>query len=159
MNIGNVTVPPDVKLVMTKSSIDRLNASRAAAMIPGRISGKVTLRNVVSSFAPRSIAASSRWVGKPDSRARTVTTTKLMLNMMWAMRIVMKLSGKNGGAPIATNSVSSEAPSTISGVAIGRKMNRFVLLRPREVVAGQGQRDERPEDGRHERRQRRRCRC
>ena len=42
----------------------------------------------------------------------------------------MKLSGKNGGAPIATNSVNSEAPSTISGVAIGRKMNRFVLLRP-----------------------------
>ena len=60
-----------------------------------------------------------------------MTTTKLMLNMMWAIRIVIALGGKNGGAPIATNSVSSEAPSTISGVAIGRKMKRFVVLRPR----------------------------
>ena len=99
-------------------------------MTPGRMSGNVTLRKVVSSLAPRSIAASSRWVGKPASRARTVTTTKLMLNMMWAIRIVTPLSGKNGGAPIATNRVRSEAPRTISGVAIGRKMNRLVALRP-----------------------------
>ena len=47
MYIGNVTVWPDVKLVMTKSSIDRLKASSAAAMIPGRISGKVTFQKVV----------------------------------------------------------------------------------------------------------------
>ena len=57
-----------------------------------------------------------------------MTTTKLMLNMMWAIRIVTELSGKNGGAAIATNSVSSAAPSTISGVAMGRKMNRLVPL-------------------------------
>ena len=85
-------------------------------------------------------------VGKPGSRARTVTTTKLMLNMMWAIRIVTELSGKNAravAAPIATNSVSSEAPSTISGVAIGRKMNRLVAAPPAEVVADQGQRDQR----------------
>ena len=60
-------------------------------MMPGRISGNVTFQNVVHSFAPRSIAASSRWRGKPDSRARTVTTTKLMLNMMWAIRIVIEV--------------------------------------------------------------------
>ena len=156
MNIGNVTVPPDVKLVITKSSIDRLNASSAAAMTPGRISGKVTLRNVVSSFAPRSIAASSRWVGKPDSRARTVTTTKLMLNMMWAIRIVMKLSGKNGGAPIATNSVSSEAPEDDLGRGHRQEDEQVGAAPAAEVVAGQGQRDERPEDRRDDRRQRRR---
>ena len=61
MNSGKVIVLPAVKLVMTKSSIDRLNASSAAAMMPGRMSGKVTFQNVVHSFAPRSIAASSRW--------------------------------------------------------------------------------------------------
>ena len=44
-----------------KSSIDRLNASSAAARMPGKISGKVTFQKVVHSFAPRSIAASSRW--------------------------------------------------------------------------------------------------
>ena len=45
------------------------------------------------SFAPRSIAASSRRRSKPASRALTVTTTKLMLNMMWAIRIVWIPSG------------------------------------------------------------------
>ena len=61
--------------------------------MPGRMSGNVTFQKVVHSFAPRSIAASSRWRGKPDRRAFTVTTTKLMLNMMWAMMIVRMLSG------------------------------------------------------------------
>ena len=79
--------------MITKSSIERLNASSAAATMPGRISGKVTFQNVVSSFAPRSIAASSRRRSKPGRRALTVTTTKLMLNMMWAMRIVWKPVG------------------------------------------------------------------
>jgi hypothetical protein len=64
-----------------------------AATIPGRIRGKVTFQNVVHSLALRSIAASSRCRGKPCIRAFTVTTTKLMLNMMWAMMIVRMLSG------------------------------------------------------------------
>ena len=76
-----------------------------------------------------------------------------MLNMMWAIRIVTPLSGKNGGAPIATNRVRSEAPRTISGVAIGRKMNRLVALRPAEVVAREGERDERAEGRRNQRRE------
>ncbi len=50
-----------------------------------------------------------------------------MLNMMWAMRIVVSLRAQ----PSETNRVSSEAPRTISGVAIGRKMNRFVPDWPR----------------------------
>ena len=124
------------------------------------MSGNVTFQNVVSSLAPRSIAASSRWRREAGQPGLTVTTTKLMLNMMWAIRIVMNpLSGKNGGAPIATNSVSSEAPRTISGVAIGRKMNRLVRAPPAELVARQGQRDERPEDGRDDRREQGDRRC
>ncbi len=54
-----------------------------------------------------------------------------MLNMMWAITIVTKFVGKNGGSPIATNRVKSEAPMTISGVAIGRKINVFVAPEPR----------------------------
>ena len=73
--------------------MDRLKASSAAAMTPGRMSGKVTFQKVVQSSANRSRAASSRWLGKPSSRARTVTTTKLMLNITWAMRIVGMPSG------------------------------------------------------------------
>ena len=45
---------------MTKSSIDSAKPRRAAASIAGAINGSVTLRKVVTSFAPRSIAASSR---------------------------------------------------------------------------------------------------
>jgi uncharacterized protein YpmS len=121
-----VTVAPALKLVITKSSTDSENASRAAARIPGAISGSVTFVNVVHSLAPRSIAASSRWRSKPCRRAFTVTTTKEMLNITCAMKIVQK--------PVATprlrNSVSSDAPSTTSAVVIGTKTSRFVELRP-----------------------------
>ena len=73
--IGKVLVVPDTKLVITKSSIERENASKAAAITPGNMSGKVTRQKVVHSFAPRSIAASSRWRSNPARRAFTVTTT------------------------------------------------------------------------------------
>ena len=36
-------------------------------MMPGRINGNVTFQNVTHALAPRSIAASSRWTGKPAS--------------------------------------------------------------------------------------------
>ena len=125
------------------------------------MSGKVTFQNVVHSFAPRSIAASSRWRGKPCIRARTVTTTKLMLNMMWAMRIVWSPSGKSIPPVSVLQRLRARCRRTASagwrrgrspGVAIGMKMNRFVPDRPRNVVARQGQGDERPEDRRDDRR-------
>ena len=50
--------------------------------------------------------------------------------MMCAIRIVQKPSWP--AKPLATNSASSEEPITISGVAIGRKMNRLVAERPRK---------------------------
>ena len=74
-----------------------------------------------------------------------------MLNMMCAIRIVVK--------PVACrpieNSDSSEAPSTISGVAIGRKMNKFVAPRAAELVTHERERHQRPEHGRDDRRQHR----
>ena len=83
------------------------------------------------------------------SRAFTVTTMKLTMNMTWAMKIVPKPSWKI--AVVFRNSVSSDAPSTISGVDIGRKTRRFVAPAPAEVVADDRQRDERPEHRRDER--------
>ena len=45
----------------------------------------------------------------------------------------MKIVRKPGVKTRAfTNSVRSEAPSTISGVAMGRKISRFVAPRPRK---------------------------
>src|SRR3712207_6977644 len=43
-NIGNVISSPEMKFVMTKSSNDSANASSAPEMMPGRVSGRVTLR-------------------------------------------------------------------------------------------------------------------
>ena len=94
------------------------------------ISGSVTFWNVVHSFAPRSIAASSRWRSKPISRALTVTTAKLMQNITCAIRIVQKPNGTNVKC---RKSVSSEAPSTISGVESGRKIRMFVAARARKL--------------------------
>ena len=50
--MGRVVDPgPVVKKVMTKSSNERVKASKAPASTPGRIIGKVTRLNVIHSFA------------------------------------------------------------------------------------------------------------
>ena len=68
-------------------------------------------------------------LGKPISRERTTTTTKLMQNITWAIRIV-----QNPNTTLRLRkSVSSEAPSTISGVESGRKIRMFVVARPRNA--------------------------
>ncbi len=53
--------------------------------------------------------------------------------MMWAIRIVQKPSGIcQSPQYMLRNSASSEEPRTTSGVAIGRKISRFVVERPRK---------------------------
>ena len=101
------------------------------------------------------MAASSRWVGKPDRRARTVTTTKLMLNMMWAIRIVTALSGKNGGARDRHEQGQQRRPEHDLGRGHRQEDEQVGAASTAEVVPRQGQRDERPEDGRDDRRQQR----
>ncbi len=58
-NIGNVTVLPELRLVMMKSSNDSENASSAAPRMPGNTSGNVIRQNVCHSLAYRSMAACS----------------------------------------------------------------------------------------------------
>src|SRR5919112_2741980 len=131
MYSGNVVDCPEVKFVTMKSSKDSENASIAAATMPGSASGRVTSRKVCHSLAYRSIAAcSNRW-SSPMSRALTVTTTNDRQNITWAMTIVMNPSTLS--RPSDTNIASSEAPMTTSGVAIGRKITRFAVLRPRKL--------------------------
>ena len=72
---GNGTTLPLTKFEVTKSSMDRANAIRAPARMPGMMSGRVIFWKVVQEFAPRSAAASSSDLSKPASRARTVTVT------------------------------------------------------------------------------------
>jgi hypothetical protein len=123
--MGNVTVVPELKFVMMKSSNDR--DSEAAAAMPGSTSGNVTFRNVCHSFAYRSMAASCRRGSSPARRAFTVTTTKDRQNRMCATTTVQNPSGTRS----VTNNASSDEPITTSGVAIGRKISTFVVDRPR----------------------------
>ncbi len=66
---------PALNSVMMKSSIERANASIAAAAMPGAMSGSVILVKTRAGVAPRSIAASSSVQSKPRSLARTVSAT------------------------------------------------------------------------------------
>ena len=116
---------PELKFVMMKSSKLSENASSAAAAMPGSSSGKVTRQNAACGDAYRSAAASSRRGSSPATRAFTVTTTKLMQNITCASTIV----AKPGLIRRLRNWASSAAPSTTSGVAIGRKSSRFMVDR------------------------------
>ena len=80
--IGSVMLSgPVVKKLTTTSSSDIVSASMAPDKTPGRIIGSVTLRKILQSFAPRSLAASSTEGSKPASLDRTVITTKGMENV------------------------------------------------------------------------------
>ena len=74
--------------------------------MPGKMIGKVTFQNVVRPSAYRSMPASSSDRVMPANRARMVTTTKLMLNMMCAARMVKKPRS----TPRLTHSVSRPRP-------------------------------------------------
>ena len=69
---------------------------RAAATTPGASRGSVIVRKRVSGPAPRSAAASSSAGSKPISRERTTTTTKLIENITWAIRSVVKPRATSG---------------------------------------------------------------
>src|SRR5215211_8530370 len=78
---GSVLDPtPATKNVMTKSSKESVNARRAPAMTPGRMSGSVIRKNVWTGVAPKSWAASSMDWSIPESRARTTMVTNEIVN-------------------------------------------------------------------------------
>src|SRR3954454_632402 len=130
MRTGRGEVPaPDVNTDVTKSSNESTNTSSAEARIAGYNAGSVTSRNAPSSVAPRSIAASSTSRLSSDSRARTITVTYEMENVMWPRMTVCVESS------ILTWPKSSSRPTavTISGVISGSSMRMLEVLpmRPR----------------------------
>ena len=62
---GTVIFAPIFKKVIMYSSNDRANANKAPDIIPGNILGRVILKNVFNTLAPRSCAASSSDLSKP----------------------------------------------------------------------------------------------
>ena len=138
--IGNVLVVPDVKFVMMKSSIDRLKASRAAAMMPGQDEREGHLperRPLVGAEVHRRLleVAGEALHPRPHGHDHEADVEHDVGD-----QDRLDPSGKReppvsvwpaARCAVATNSVSRLAPRTISGVAIGRKMNLFVATRPR----------------------------
>ena len=116
MRIGSVVAPgPVVKLAITRSSSESANASIQAAAMAGRISGKVTDRNVRSGEAPRSIAASSKLMSKSTSRDCTMTVTKHIAMVVCATATVQKPRS----TATATKRRSSDRPVITSGMTSG----------------------------------------
>src|SRR4029453_17108673 len=135
---------------MMKSSSDNANDNMAAATMPGTIKGSVTRTKVRNGGAPRSIAASSSVQSRPRTRARTVSATKLTSNAMWAMTIVPNPRFQ----PRSRNSVSSDAPITISG-AVRQHEERLDELVASEALAHERNRHQGAQHDRDRRRQRR----
>src|SRR6266481_8060564 len=114
--MGSVAEPgPVVKLAITTSSSDSVNASIQPAAIAGMISGKVTERNARTGSQPRSIAASSRLRSSEVSRDCTTTVTKHMVSVVCAVVTVQNPRS----ASSATNSSSSDSPEITSGITSG----------------------------------------
>ena len=60
MSCGSVVDPgPETKLVMTRSSHDKVKASSQPERMAGKMMGRVMTKNTFAGRAPRSIAASS----------------------------------------------------------------------------------------------------
>ena len=96
-------------------SSDRVKASIQPETTAGRITGRVTLKNVVTGVAPRSIAASSSERSKVTRRDWTTTATKHMEKVIWARIMVHRPRSK----PMATNNSSSDNPVMTSGMTSG----------------------------------------
>src|SRR5581483_4810341 len=116
MRIGSVADPgPVVKLAITRSSSESVNASIQPAAIAGTIKGSVTATNARGGLQPRSIAASSRLLSIEARRDCTTTATKHMVSVVCATVTVQKPRS----ALIATNNNSSDSPVITSGITSG----------------------------------------
>ena len=118
-----------VKNERTKSSKLSAKTSSAEAMIAGHSSGSVTSRSVWIRVAPRSSAASSTSWCIDASRARTITVTKEIEKVMWAIITVPSDSAR----PICAKKTSAATPATISGTTSGTNIRTFEerAIRPR----------------------------
>src|SRR5687767_3100655 len=116
---GRVVVPaPATKNDVTKSSNEKVKASRPPARMAGASRGSVTCRKVDTGPAPRSYDASSRLWARPTKRARTTSATTEALKTAWATRMVQKprIEPRPSQLPSWTKKMSEEIPNTISGV-------------------------------------------
>ena len=81
----------------------------------GAINGNVTATKAFTGPQPRSIAASSRLRSMLPSRDCTITATKHIVSVVWAIVTVQNPRS----APSATNSNNSDRPVITSGITSG----------------------------------------
>src|SRR6202453_3845320 len=132
--IGSVLEPgPEVKLEITRSSQDSVNAKSQPDRMAGKMIGSVIKKNTFTGRAPRSMAASSSAVSKVAMRDCTTTVTYAMEKVMCPM--VMVVMPRPAGHPIdcskATNSRSSDKPVITSGITSGAVVMALSVNRPR----------------------------
>ena len=98
----------------------------APDVIPGISRGKVICIKVLTLFAPKSIAASSKDLSNPANLALTFITTNGMENVIWANVIL-----PNPNGIFNTENIDKSAmPSTISGITMGIYNNLSIISFP-----------------------------
>jgi hypothetical protein len=118
IKMGRVEEPgPATKKVMTKSSSDNVIAVKKPEIMPGLQIGRITLKSVSLSFAPRSAAASIIEKSNSSSLAITRRNTNGRLKVVCAMYIVKRPRG----IPIPAKKMARDTPIIISGRIMGRK--------------------------------------
>ena len=91
---GSVVLPgPVTKKLMITSSMERENDNSAPDVTPGIIKGRIIFLKVTTWLAPKSIAASSRYLSNPANLARTEITTNGMQKVIWEIVILIIPSG------------------------------------------------------------------
>ena len=107
--------PPATKRITTISSNDVTKANKAPEIIPGVISGKVILKNVLVGVLPKLEAALVMVSSKPLRVAVTVITTKGVPRIIWAITI----PGKVAERPNFAKEKNIAEPEMINGIIIG----------------------------------------
>ena len=114
--------PPATNRITTISSNDVTNANKAPEIIPGKIKGRVILKNVFVGVLPKLDAARVILSSKPLSVAVTVMTTNGVPRIMWAIIIPGKVAAK----PTFANEKKIADPEMIKGIIIG-EINTLII--------------------------------
>ena len=124
ITIGSVFLFPIMKNVTRNSSKDRAKVSIITPIIEGLMSGNVTYLNVCSVVAPRSFAASSTEISKPDSREFMTKTAKGIQNMQWP-KITVKSDRLKS---MAAKKDRRDIPRMMAGSVIGMRNEKDTMF-------------------------------
>ena len=133
--VGKVCKVPEVKYVITKSSIDKVNDNIAPVTMPDDICGRITLKKALTGVQPRSRAASYRLGLICRNFGNTEKITYGKQNVVCANTRVQSPGARN---PVLlnmkTNNNIKETQVTISGLNIGILVIIVSIFRERDFI-------------------------